>query len=88
MKAQGVRTRYLALSIIGQSLIVGVIGVGLAFILGYLTSLVLPAAMPYAIKPVKWLLDGVVLVAVSIIGGLFSIRTVTKVDPVKAIGGE
>jgi len=88
LKAQGVATSYLVRSIIGQSLIVSIVGVALAYLLSFLTSLVLPAAMPFTVDLIQWSLYGVVLILVSMIGGLFSIRTVTKVDPITAIGGE
>ncbi|MEQ7290534.1 ABC transporter permease [Enterococcus gallinarum] len=88
LKAQGVSTGYLVRSIVGQSLIVSIAGVLIAFVLSYLTSLVLPAAMPFTVNLLQWCLYGMVLIFVSIIGGLFSIRTVTKVDPITAIGGE
>ena len=86
LKAQGVSTGYLVRSIVGQSLIVSIAGVLIAFVLSYLTSL--PAAMPFTVNLLQWCLYGMVLIFVSIIGGLFSIRTVTKVDPITAIGGE
>ncbi|OTN77783.1 hypothetical protein A5886_002884 [Enterococcus sp. 8G7_MSG3316] len=88
LKAQGVATGYLIRSIVGQSLIVSVVGVGLAFLLSYATSLVLPTAMPFTVDLPQWAMYGVLLIFVSMIGGLFSIRTVTNVDPITAIGGE
>lgn len=88
MKAQGVATKYIVRSIIAQAFFVGVIGVVIAFVLSYGTSLILPAAMPFAVDLIKWLLFGLVLIVVAVLGGIFSIRTVTKVDPITAIGGE
>ncbi|MCI1901656.1 MAG: ABC transporter permease [Bifidobacteriaceae bacterium] len=88
LKAQGVTTGYLVKSVMSQSLIVGIIGVGAAFLLGYLTSLGLPSAMPFTVDITQWILYAAILIAVSVVGGLFSIRTVTKVDPISAIGGE
>lgn len=88
MKAQGVATSYLVRSILAQAFLVGIIGVVIAVGLSILTSLVLPSAMPFAIHHTQWLLYSVILVFVAMLGGLFSMRTVTKVDPVTAIGGE
>ncbi|BCA84806.1 ABC transporter permease [Enterococcus saigonensis] len=87
MKAEGISTGFIAKSIIAQSFIVGVIGVIGAAVLAFLTSLILPSAMPFQIIVNDWLLYGIVLLVVAVIGGLFSIRTVTKVDPITAIGG-
>ncbi|KRM10794.1 FtsX-like permease family protein [Paucilactobacillus suebicus] len=88
LKAQGIKNSYLIQSVVGQSLIVSVIGVVLAFILSVLTSLVLPAAMPFTVNTSEWLLYGAVLIIVSMIGALFSIHSIIKVDPINAIGGE
>lgn len=87
MKAQGISTGFIAKSIIGQSFIVGVFGVAVAFLAAYGTSLVLPSAMPFAVDLNQWLLYSGILLVVAMVGGLFSIRTVTKVDPISAIGG-
>lgn len=86
MKAEGISTGFIAKSIIAQSFMVGVMGVIGAAVLAFLTSLILPSAMPFQIVTNDWLLYGVVLIVVAVIGGLFSIRTVTKVDPITAIG--
>lgn len=90
MKAQGVVTSYLGRSLLAQAFLVGVLGVAAAVRLSVLTSLVLPIAMPFAVHWEEWALYSGTLVAVAIamVGGLFSMRTVTKVDPVTAIGGE
>lgn len=88
MKAQGIGTKYLVRSILAQALIVGVFGVVVAIVLSGLTSLVLPAAMPFTVNWMQWGIYSVILVIVAMLGGLFSVRTVTKVDPITAIGGE
>lgn len=88
MKAQGVSTSYLVRSILAQAFLVGVIGVGVAVGLSVLTSFVLPSAMPFAVHWKEWALYSVILLLVTMLGGLFSMRTVTKVAPVTAIGGE
>jgi putative ABC transport system permease protein len=43
--------------------------------------------MPFSVALNLWIIYSVILLAVTIIGSLFSIRTVTKVDAMKAIGG-
>ncbi len=86
MKAQGIRNAFIAKSLIAQSFIVGVIGVVLAVAFAYLTSLILPSAMPFAIFWNQWLLYSGVLIVVAMLGGVFSVRTIAKVDPITAIG--
>ncbi|MCO5532088.1 ABC transporter permease, partial [Enterococcus faecium] len=43
--------------------------------------------MPFFFELKQWLLYSGILILVAVLGGLFSIRTVTKVDPITAIGG-
>lgn len=87
MKAQGISNGYIIQSIIAQTFILGIIGVAIGVILTLLTNLILPAAMPFELDTMNLLIYSVVLVIVAVFGGVFSIRTVTKVDPMKAIGG-
>lgn len=87
MKAQGIRNNFIARSLIAQSLFIGIIGVSFAVLAAFLTSLILPSAMPFAIIWSQWLLYSGVLLIVAVLGGLFSIRTIAKVDPITAIGG-
>lgn len=87
MKVQGINSWFISKSILAQSFLVGVFGVLLSGLATYGLSMVLPDAMPFAINITQWAIYGVILVIVSTIGGLFSIVTVNKVDPINAIGG-
>lgn len=87
MKAQGISSKFIINSIVKQSFIIGVLGIALGFGLAYGTSLILPEAMPFSVALNLWSIYSLVLLVVTIIGSLFSIGTVTKVDPMKAIGG-
>ncbi len=87
MKAQGISNGFIAKSIVAQSFIVGIMGVAAGVLLALATSLILPSAMPFQVLPEKWLMYSGILLVVAVLGGLFSIRGVTKVDPITAIGG-
>ncbi|OJG92873.1 hypothetical protein RV15_GL002818 [Enterococcus silesiacus] len=87
MKAQGISNGYIIKSIIAQTFILGVIGVLIGVVLTLLTNLVLPSAMPFELDSMNLLIYSLVLIVVAVLGGVFSIRTVTHVDPMKAIGG-
>lgn len=87
MKAQGVSNGYIIKSIISQTFILGVIGVLVGVVLTLLTNLVLPSAMPFELDSTNLVIYSIVLIIVAVLGGVFSIRTVTHVDPMKAIGG-
>lgn len=87
MKAQGISNGFIAKSIITQSFLVGAMGVAGALLAAIGVSFILPEAMPFMIDPLQWGSSSLILLLVAIIGGLFSIRSVTKVDPITAIGG-
>lgn len=86
MKAQGISSSYISASVIMQTFLLAIIGVGLGLLGTIGTALVLPAAVPFK---VNWLffagISGAMLI-VAVLGALFSVRTIVKVDPLKAIG--
>ncbi|WKA51483.1 ABC transporter permease [Planococcus liqunii] len=87
MKAQGVPSGYLARSVIAQTFILALIGVAVGLALTLITGLFLPAAVPVAFDIPTMLIYGAVLVVVAIAGAVFSVLTIVKIDPLKAIGG-
>ena len=87
MKAEGISSKYLASSVINQTLILAISGVVLGFILTVVTDLFLPAAVPVSFSYLDMFMYAVVLVVVAVLGALFSVRTIVKIDPLEAIGG-
>ncbi|MDN7246628.1 ABC transporter permease [Planococcus shenhongbingii] len=87
MKAQGVPSGYLARSVIAQTFILAAIGVAVGFALTLATGIFLPSAVPVAFDIPTMLVYGAVLIAVAIAGAVFSVWTIVKIDPLKAIGG-
>lgn len=86
MKAQGISTWYIAKSVVAQTFILVVVGVALGFLLTIGTSAVLPAAVPFYLNMMFALGVSVIMVLFAILGALFSVRAVVKVDPLDAIG--
>lgn len=87
MKAQGVSNSYLSKSVIAQTFILSLAGVIVGFTLTLITGYFLPAAVPVAFNYLDMLIYALVLVVVSILGALFSVQTIVKIDPLDAIGG-
>ncbi len=87
MKAQGISNRYLSNSVIAQTFLLALFGVIVGFGLTILTGLFLPAAVPVAFNYADMALYAAILIVVSILGALFSVQTIVKIDPLKAIGG-
>ncbi|MBI5975731.1 ABC transporter permease [Staphylococcus canis] len=86
LKAQGFTNGYLARAVMAQTLILALIGTLIGLGLTLVTGAFLPDAVPIKFEPVILLIFGVVLIIVSLLGSLFSILTIRKIDPLKAIG--
>lgn len=86
LRAQGIPAKTLVINTISQSLILVISGILIAAILTWITSLVIPAAVPMTFNlPVLSAVAGG-LVLTSIIGAILPVRTIMKIDPVKVIG--
>lgn len=86
MKAQGISSGYIAKSVIAQTFILSAVGVGTGLLLTLGTSLVLPATVPYQNNSLFLISITLLLVVVAVLGALFSVRTVVRIDPLEAIG--
>ena len=86
LKAQGFTNGYLARSVIEQTLIVALIGTIIGLGLTLLTGVFLPPAVPIEFDYLTMVIYMVVLIIVAMLGSLFSVISVRKVDPLKAIG--
>lgn len=86
MKAQGISSRYISNSVIAQTFLLATVGVvlGLAATLG--SALVLPDAVPFQVNMLFFGGISVLMILVALIGAFFSVRTIVKIDPLKAIG--
>ncbi len=86
MKAQGITGGFIARSVVAQTFILSFVGILLGLLGTVGTSLVLPDAVPFQSN---WLFFGVIsllMLVVAVLGTLFSVRTIVKIDPLKAIG--
>lgn len=86
LKAQGFTNGYLAKVVLSQTFILSLIGTVIGLALTLLTSLFLPSAVPVVFNYATLLIFGVVLIIISMLGSLFSVLTIRKIDPLKAIG--
>ena len=87
MKAQGISNAYLSVSVIAQTFLLATIGIAIGFGLTILTGQFLPSEVPVSFDITTMALYGGVLIIVAILGAVFSVFTIVRVDPLKAIGG-
>lgn len=86
LKAQGFTNGFLMKMVLAQTFILALIGSLIGLILTLLTSLILPKAVPIQFDVVTLIIFGIVLILISLVGSLFSVLSIRKIDPLKAIG--
>lgn len=86
LKPQGFTNGYLANVVISQTLILALFGTAFGLLLTGVTGAFLPDAVPVKFDVLTLLVFAIVLMIVSVLGSLFSILTIRKIDPLKAIG--
>lgn len=86
MKAQGISSGYIAKSVIAQTFFLATVGVLSGLILTIASGFVLPEAVPFQSNLIFFALISVLMIIIAITGALFSVRTIVKIDPLKAIG--
>ncbi|HGX0925261.1 peptide ABC transporter permease [Staphylococcus aureus] len=86
LKAQGFTNGYLANVVISQTFILALFGTAFGLLLTGVTGAFLPDAVPVKFDVLTLLVFAIVLMIVSVLGSLFSILTIRKIDPLKAIG--
>jgi len=86
MKAQGIASSYIAKSVIWQTIILVFFGMIIGLALTIVSGIFLAAVAPFAFNVLFYFGISVAFIAFALIGGLFSVRAVTKIDPLKAMG--
>lgn len=85
MKAQGISSKYISKSVVGQTFLLTAFGVVIGLLLTLGTGLVLPAGVPYQNNSLFLVSITALLIIFAVIGAFFSVRAVVKIDPLEAI---
>lgn len=86
LKALGASTPYLLRDALGQAVLMLVAGtlLGTAVAAGF--GAVVPDGVPFVLDPLTILVPAAVIVALGVLGAALSIRRITAVDPLTALG--
>jgi putative ABC transport system permease protein len=87
LKAMGASTRYLLVDALGQAAIVLVGAALIGGIAGFLVGTLVSGTVPFVSSIAIALPPLVGLVVLGLVGAALAIRTITKVDPLTALGG-
>lgn len=86
LKAEGIPSAYIARSVLIQAVILAGLGMLAGLGLTIVTGAVLPSQVPFLVQPLFFVGIALLFLMCAALGGLASVRTVTKIDPVEAIG--
>lgn len=86
LKAEGVPTGYIGRSVMVQVLLLLLFGLAIGLALALLTGFFLAGKVPFAVNLSFFLGIIMLFVVCAALGGLASVRSVAKIDPVEAIG--
>jgi putative ABC transport system permease protein len=86
LKALGATTRTLALDLIGQVMLLTLIGAAIGAALANLVAAMIPANVPFSLSNDVVIIYGIVLLIVAALGSLLSVLRIARIDPIIAIG--
>ena len=86
MKAQEISNGMIGTSVLYQTFLLSLAGSTLGLVGTWGTSLVLPSAVPFLGNGLYYSIIFVSLIIFSLVGTLFSVLAIRKIDPLKAIG--
>lgn len=86
MKAIGASNGFIARAIVSQVFVLSFFSILIGIGLTYLTAMVFPEEMPFNLDPVLVIIYGIVLLVISVGSSLFSVRRISKIDPLTALG--
>lgn len=85
MKIQGISNQYISKSVIIQTFLVSIIGLSLGLILTYVTEYFLPVSVPFRSNIIYYLVITGIMIVTSQIGAIFSVKSVSSIDPLEVI---
>jgi len=86
MKAIGAKNGFLGKAVISQVFILSLASIAVGILLTCGTAAVLPKGMPFRLETSWVIVYSLVLLAIALLSSLVSVRTVVKIDPLKALG--
>lgn len=86
LKAMGASNSFLAKTIVSQVFLLSLISIIIGILLTYGTALILPKEMPFSLDIKLVITYAILLLVIAILSSLISVRKITKIDPLQAIG--
>lgn len=86
MKAIGARNSFLSKAIVSQVVVLSLTSIIVGVLLTYGTAAIMPKGMPFKLETSLVIEYSVILLVIAVLSSLVSVRKMTKIDPLKALG--
>ena len=86
LKAEGISSAYIARSVMVQVVIIAATGLLTGLALSLVTGLLLAGKVPFEVNLIFFIGIALLFLLCAVLGGIASVRSVAKIDPVEAIG--
>ncbi len=86
MKAIGASNGFIAKTIVSQVFVLSFISILIGIGLTYLTAMAFPEGMPFTLDGKMVIIYAILLLVISVLSSLISVRRITKIDPLTALG--
>jgi putative ABC transport system permease protein len=86
MKAIGAKNGFLGKAVVSQVFVLSLSSIIVGIILTYGTAAIMPKGMPFMLDTKLVVTYSIVLLVISLLSSLVSVRTISKIDPLKALG--
>jgi putative ABC transport system permease protein len=86
MKAIGAKNGFLSKAIVSQVFILSLVSIVIGILLAYGTAAIMPKGMPFNLDTNLVVVYSIVLLVIAVLSSLVSVRKITKIDPLQALG--
>lgn len=86
MKAIGAKNGFLSKAIVSQVLVLSLISIAVGILLTYGTAAIMPKGMPFKLETNLVIEYSILLLVIAVLSSLVSVRKITRIDPLKALG--
>jgi len=86
MKAIGAKNGFLSKAVVSQVFVLSLTSIIIGILLTYGTAAIMPQGMPFMLDIKLVITYSIVLLVISLLSSLVSVRTILKIDPLKALG--
>ncbi|WP_059041355.1 ABC transporter permease [Paenibacillus rubinfantis] len=86
MKAIGAKNGFLSRAIVSQVFVLSLVSIVIGVLLAYGTAAIMPKGMPFMLDTKLVIVYSIVLLMIAVLSSLVSVRKITKIDPLQALG--